>query len=143
MTVPYEVFKAHALANPEVKREYEALAREMRHEMATKVAATRCGTKRDIGMIYTVIGYTSGIMNTAELRIAISKQGFTQSLPEMMVLTVRAEDFELLSSRFGENFANFVLLNDVAIQVCNALGFPVAPLGTIDESEIRDPLRLL
>ena len=40
MTIPYEVFKARMLANPEVKREYDALAPEF-EALAKKLRAQK------------------------------------------------------------------------------------------------------
>jgi hypothetical protein len=56
----------------------------------------------------------------------------------------QADDFELLSSRFGKGFDRFLLLNDVAIEACLAVHFRIKPLGVIDASElINRPSTLL
>jgi hypothetical protein len=48
----------------------------------------------------------------------------------------QADDFEMLSSRFGKGFDRFLLLNDVAVEACRAVTFPIKPLGVIDASEL-------
>jgi hypothetical protein len=56
----------------------------------------------------------------------------------------QADDFELLSSRFGKGFDRFLLLNDVAVEACLAVKFRIKPLGVIDASElINRPSTLL
>lgn len=96
-------------------------------------------------MAYSVIGYFSGITNIPDLSIAISKHRCRDRVPKMKVLTVAhsSSDFDLLCSRFGGGFVNFVLLNDEALEVCKAVGFPVAPIGRVDEADIEHPLSLL
>jgi hypothetical protein len=45
----------------------------------------------------------------------------------------------LLEARFGKGFENYVLLNEVAIDACGALGFDSGTqLGSIDIDELRD-----
>jgi hypothetical protein len=94
-------------------------------------------------MSYSVVGFEAGTINTARLHIEIVKHGYAPQIPSMKVYTVRSDDFAVLSSRFGERFANFVLLNDAAVEVCRAVGFAFVSLGSIEEAEIRDPLPLL
>ena len=94
-------------------------------------------------MTLTVVGFTTGTMNTAELEIRIIRSGHSQWLSTMKVLTVQGDDYWRLSEKFGEH-ANFVLLNDATVEACKAVGFPVGTvLGSIDETEIQNPLRLL
>ena len=49
---------------------------------------------------------------------------------------LEARDFDLLSARFKRDFDTFALLNEVAIEACNAVGFSITNLGVIDESEL-------
>lgn len=94
-------------------------------------------------LAYTVLGYETGLIDTAQLHLAIVKLGYAQKIPAMKVYTVNSEDFERLSSRFGEQFANFVLLNDVAVEVFRLVGAEYKPLGLVDESDVLNPLPLL
>jgi hypothetical protein len=56
----------------------------------------------------------------------------------------QADDFELLSSRFGKGFDRFLLLSDGAVEACLAVKFRIKPLGFIDGSElINRPSTLL
>ena len=45
MTIPFEEIKAESLANPEVKREYDALAPEF-EALAAKLQVQKRGTKK-------------------------------------------------------------------------------------------------
>ena len=49
---------------------------------------------------------------------------------------LEARDFDLLSARFKRDFDTFALLNEVAIEARNAVGFSITNLGVIDESEL-------
>jgi hypothetical protein len=97
-------------------------------------------------MAYTVVGYTFGTMDSVAFHTGLVRAGLLDLIPKMSILTIGSEDIETLESRFGERFANFVLLDDVAIEACKATGFSLAPpgaiLGQIDSEELRSPLPL-
>ena len=98
-------------------------------------------------MIYTVIGYPSGIMDTMTLHTRLLSHRLADLVPKIGILTIGSDDIETLESRFGTGFANFILLDDAAIAACKAVDSSIAPSGTvlglIDEAELRSPLPVL
>jgi hypothetical protein len=97
-------------------------------------------------MIYTVDGRGPSDPGLQPgLGIAIMKHSLASSRQqerEVRILGVEyrwhAVDFEMLSSRFGKGFDRFLLLNDVAVEACLAVNFPIKPLGVIDASELKN-----
>jgi hypothetical protein len=85
-------------------------------------------------MAYTVVGFSKGTTNTVELQLAILGHGYSRRVPNMKVLGATGDDYELLAERSGNEFANFVLLNEEAVAIGKAVEFRFAPLGTIDEN---------
>jgi hypothetical protein len=103
-------------------------------------------------MIYTVDGRGPNDPGVEpELGIAIMKHSLASSRQrkrQVKILGVeslwQADDFEMLSSRFGKGFEQFLLLNAVAVEACGAVNFHINPLGVIDASElINRPSTLL
>ena len=95
-------------------------------------------------LIYTVVGQTSGDPGLAsDLDVQIRTHSLVSShrqRRDLVILGVRplteANDFKLLSRRFGNGFVEFLLLNDVAIEACKAFHFPIKPLGTIARTKL-------
>lgn len=102
-------------------------------------------------LIYLVVGQTSSDPGLAsDLDIQIRTHGLEsrgRHRRDIVILGVRplteADDFRLLSRRFGEGFVEFLLLNDVAVEACRALNFPITPLGTIDKTKLLKPATVM
>jgi ribosome-binding protein aMBF1 (putative translation factor) len=75
MTIPYEVFKARALANPEVRAEYEALAPEFEISAELLQARLRAGLSQ---------AELAALMSTSQSTIARLESG--QALPSTKTL---------------------------------------------------------
>jgi ribosome-binding protein aMBF1 (putative translation factor) len=80
MTIPYEEFKARALANPEVRAEYEALAPEFEIAVELIQARMRAGLSQ---------AELAALMNTSQSTIARLESG--QTLPSTKTLLRFAE----------------------------------------------------
>lgn len=80
MTIPYEEFKARALANPEVRAEYEALAPEFEIAIELIQARMRAGLSQ---------AELAALMNTSQSTIARLESG--QTLPSTKTLLRFAE----------------------------------------------------
>jgi predicted transcriptional regulator len=63
MTIPYEVFKARMLANPDVKREYDALA------PAFEIAAELLRARKRIGLSQAELAERMGTSQSAIARL--------------------------------------------------------------------------
>lgn len=93
-------------------------------------------------MAYSVFGFRSGTLDTVRLHIdSLKRKAELMPLPlrERMMrgYGVDASGFDLLERRFGQGFANFVLLDDVAIEAC--LEFKIAlgeRVGAIELTEM-------
>jgi hypothetical protein len=102
-------------------------------------------------LIYTVVGQTSSDAGLAsDLDVQIGTHNLVSSHRQgrdLVILGVRplteADDFKLLSRRFGDGFIEFLLLNDVAIEACKALHFPIKPLGTIARTKLLKPATVM
>jgi hypothetical protein len=102
-------------------------------------------------LIYTVVGQTSSDPGLAsEIDVQIRMHGSASNhrqRRDVVILGVRplteAEDFKLLSSRFGDGFVEFLLLNEVAVEACKALHFPIKPLGTIARTKLLKPAKVM
>ena len=102
-------------------------------------------------MIYTVDGRgpdDPGFHRNVGL--AIMKHSLASSRQrkrQVKILSVdyqsQADDFELLSWRFGKGFDRFLLLSDVAVEGCLAVHFRIKPLGVIDASELTNKPSIL
>ena len=80
MTIPYEEFKARALAHPEVRAEYEALAPEFEIAVELIQARMRAGLSQ---------AELAALMNTSQSTIARLESG--QTLPSTKTLLRFAE----------------------------------------------------
>lgn len=80
MTIPYEEFKARALANPEIRAEYEALAPEFEIAVELIQARMRAGLSQ---------AELAALMNTSQSTIARLESG--QTLPSTKTLLRFAE----------------------------------------------------
>lgn len=80
MTIPYEEFKARALANPEVRAEYEALAPEFEIAIELIQARMRAGLSQ---------AELAALMSTSQSTIARLESG--QTLPSTKTLLRFAE----------------------------------------------------
>jgi hypothetical protein len=104
-----------------------------------------------VSQIYMVVGQTSSDPSLAsDLDVQIRTHSMVSShrqRRDVVVLSVRpsteADDFKLLSARFGGGFVEFLLLNDVAVDACNALHFPMKPLGTIARTKLLKPATVM
>jgi hypothetical protein len=102
-------------------------------------------------LIYTVVGQTSSDPGLAsDLDVQIRTHSVVSShrqRRDVVILGVRplteADDFKLLSRRFGDGFVEFLLLNDAAVEVCKALQFPIKPLGTIARTKLLKPATVM
>lgn len=95
---------------------------------------------------YTVVGLTVTGLDNVKLHKAIMRHntslvGRPHQERLLIVLSIdptsESEDFKSLSSKFGERFDHFALLNDVAVDACKAVGFGIKALGEIDQRELR------
>jgi hypothetical protein len=95
-------------------------------------------------MAYTVFGFRAGTLDTVRLHVESLKAKaslapFRWQERMMRGFAVEAEGFDFLEKRFNVagRFENLVLLDDVAIEACRALGVEVGtPLGAIELSEM-------
>jgi hypothetical protein len=102
-------------------------------------------------LIYTVVGTTSndpGLAPDLDVRIRMHSVVSThRQRRDVVILGVRplteVDDFKLLSARFGDGFVEFLLLNDVAVDACQALHFPIKPLGTIARTKLLKPATVM
>jgi hypothetical protein len=102
-------------------------------------------------LIYTVVGQTSsdpGLAPGLDLQIRMhSLVSSNRQKRDIVILSVRPlsepDDFRLLSAGFGEGFVEFLLLNDVAIEACKDLHFPVETLGTIARTKLLKPATVM
>jgi len=102
-------------------------------------------------LIYTVVGQISsdtGLASNLDVQIKMhTLVSSHQQRRDLIILGVRpsteADDFKLLTERFGEGFVEFLLLNDVAVDACQALHFPIKPLGTIARTKLLKPTTVL
>jgi hypothetical protein len=99
-------------------------------------------------MPFTVIGYRYGTLDIVRLQTeSLKRKGelLSRSVPlkqrNMQGYLTDAYGFNVLDQRYGPGFANFVLLDDVAIEACERLGvFLGQRLGTVEDSELGDLL---
>jgi hypothetical protein len=102
-------------------------------------------------LIYTVVGQTPSDPGLAsDLDVQIRMHSLVPShrrRRDLVILGVRAlteaDDFALLSARFGDGFVEFLLLNDVAVEACKAFHFPIKPLGTIARAKLLKPATVM
>jgi hypothetical protein len=102
-------------------------------------------------LIYMVVGQTSsepGLASEIDVQIKINSLiSNHRKRREVVILGVRpsteADDFKLLSRRFGDGFVEFLLLNDVAVEACKAFHFSIKPLGTIALSKLLKPAMVM
>jgi hypothetical protein len=102
-------------------------------------------------LIYTVVVQTASDPGLAsELDVQIRAHNLVSShrqRRDVVILGVRplteADDFKLLSRRFGDGVVEFLLLNDVAVEACRALQFPIEPLGTIARTKLLKPATVM
>ena len=93
-------------------------------------------------MSYSVFGFRSGILDTVRLHINLFKRKaelIPLPLRERMMrgYGVDASGFDLLERRFGREFENFVLLDDVAIEACQEFKIPLGErVGAIELTEM-------
>jgi hypothetical protein len=93
-------------------------------------------------MTYTVLGFRSGFLEIARLHSdLLALKSELPSLPAhqrvMRGYAVRPDGFFYLERRFGKGFQNFVLLDDVAIEACQAFKIPCGErVGEIELTEI-------
>jgi hypothetical protein len=93
-------------------------------------------------MTLTVYGFRAGTLNTMRLQLAaFDQKAALKTLPlrERMMrgYAVEGEGVDSLQRRFGTDFVNFVLLDDVAVEACRALNIPHGePVGTVELSEL-------
>jgi hypothetical protein len=93
-------------------------------------------------MQYRVFGFRSGTFDNGRLEIALSKHNATipaKSREEIMEgFGVGSSGFFYLEDKFGQEFENYVVLNDEAVKGCKTLGFTTGTyLGVVDIEEIR------
>ena len=88
-------------------------------------------------MEFTVFGFSSGTLDTVNLSISAMKRK-ASVFPRGRKRIIEGYCLELsghflLEDRFGENFQNFALLNDVAVDACYGLGIRLGErLGPIE-----------
>ena len=112
-------------------------------QMRSKVL--KCGRGEENGnMTYTVVAFKFGVFDSLTLKGEIIKrQLLSQLWPKMKIATIDSIiDIQVFSSRFGDQYLQFYLFNDFALQTCREMGYPVAPpgeiVGTIDDSEVAE-----
>jgi hypothetical protein len=97
-------------------------------------------------LTYTVVGLSVTGIDTARLHKRLMRHntslvGKPHQQRVLIVLSVdslsESEDFKALSARFGEQYDHFALLNDVAVDACNTVGFSIKVLGKIDTTELH------
>jgi hypothetical protein len=94
-------------------------------------------------MTFTVFGFHSGILDFPALQISAMKHkhsSHSQGQRRLMEgYAVNAKGHSLLEGRFGREFENFVLLNDVAIEACRGLGIGLGEqVGPFEVEELGD-----
>jgi hypothetical protein len=93
-------------------------------------------------MTYTVLGFRSGFLEIARLHSdLLARKTVLRSLPVhervMRGYAVRPDGFFYLERRFGKGFQNFLLLDDVAIEACQAFKIPCGErVGEIELAEM-------
>jgi hypothetical protein len=95
-------------------------------------------------MILTVYGFQSGTLDTARLGLqALKRKAALLPVPLSECLMhgygVEADGVDFLEQRYSREFENFLLLDDVAIEACEAPGIPHGErLGVIGLGDMGD-----
>jgi hypothetical protein len=99
-------------------------------------------------MAYFVHGFRSGTFDNGRLGIAALRQKASKS-PNgvrriMEAYGVVSPGLFLLQERFGEEYQHFVVLDEVAVEACETLGFNSGTqLGPVDIDELRGSVNRL